>query len=122
MARKKRTPEDIKKYQADWRERNREKMRKYAKKYRDAHRDVPHHLERKYGITVADKEAMWESQSGNCAVCNLPMKGVFDRDCCVDHDHVTKKVRGLLHWYCNIIVGVFETKPVLFEQVQNYLT
>jgi len=116
-----RTPEQKKAYHKQWRENNREKMRKYAKTYRDEHRDVPQHLMRKYGITVADKELMWNKQNGNCAVCSLPMKHVFDRDCCVDHDHVTLKVRGLIHWYCNIIVGVFETKPVLFDQVHQYI-
>ena len=121
MARKKRTPEEIKTYQKAWREQNRDKMRKYAQKYRDAHRDVPQHLFRKYGITVQDKERMWAEQDGKCKVCGEPMKHVFDRDCCVDHCHETKKVRGLIHWYCNIIVGVVENKPVLFQQVKSYI-
>jgi len=106
MARKTRTPEQIKQYQADWRKRNRVKMRKYAKKYRDAHRDAPAHLERKYGITIADKEKMYADQKSLCAVCGEPMADVFDRNCQVDHDHVSEKVRGLVHWYCNILVGV----------------
>lgn len=121
MARKRRTPEEIKEYQQKWRERNRDKMRRYAKKYRDKHRDKPQHLMKKYGITVEDKEAMFQAQDGLCAVCEQPMAHVFDRDCCVDHNHTTGKVRGLIHWYCNIIVGVFEKKPVLFEQVHGYL-
>lgn len=116
-----RTPEEIKEYQKTWREKNRKKMRKYAQKYRDAHRDVPQHLFRKYGITVQDKQRMWKEQNGKCKVCGEPMKDVFDRDCCVDHCHVTKQVRGLIHWYCNIIVGVVENKPVLFCQVKDYI-
>lgn len=121
MTRKSRTPEDIKEYQKQWRERNRDKMRKYAKKYRDEHRDKPSHLMRKYGITVQRKEEMYEEQNGKCLVCSEPLKGVHDRDTCVDHCHSTGKVRGLLHWYCNIIVGVFENKPVLLEQVRDYV-
>ena len=76
-----RTPEQLKEYHKQYREKHRDKMRQYAKKYRDAHRDVPQHLMRKYGITVEDKVAMFEKQGGNCAVCHEPMKLVFDRDC-----------------------------------------
>ena len=122
MARRKtRTLEERKQYEKEWRAANRDKMRQYAKKYREAHRDMPQHLMRKYGITVKRKEEMWDEQKGLCAVCGTPMISVFNRDCCVDHDHKTNKVRGLVHWYCNIIVGVFEAKPVLFEQVQSYI-
>jgi hypothetical protein len=116
-----RTPEQIKEYQKKWREDNREKMRKYAKTYRDQHRDKPAHLMRKYGITVERKEEMYIEQKGICLVCNLPLKAVHDRDTCVDHCHATKRVRGLIHWYCNIIVGVYENKPVLLEQVRHYV-
>jgi hypothetical protein len=116
-----RTLEQKRQSEKEWRERNRDKMRKYAQKYRDAHRDKPTHLMSKYGITVADKQKMWEDQKGICAVCGIPLTAVFDRDCCVDHDHKTKKVRGLIHWYCNILVGVAEAKPLLLEQVYKYL-
>jgi len=116
-----RTPEQAKEYQKQWRVNNREKMRKYAKTYRDQHRDKPAHLMRKYGITVERKEEMYAEQHGVCLVCDQPLKAVHDRDTCVDHDHATGKVRGLLHWYCNILVGVFENKPVLLEKVQAYV-
>ena len=119
--RHKRTPEEKKEYHRQYREKHREKMRQYAKKYRDAHRDVPQHLKKKYGITVEDKQAMWNLQDGKCAVCHEPMKHVFDRDCCVDHCHKTNKVRGLVHWYCNILVGVLEAKPLKLEQVIAYV-
>lgn len=121
MARKPQTPEQRKEYQKKWRENNRDKMRKYAQKYRDQHRDKPAHLMRKYGITVERKEEMYTEQNGICLVCNQPLKAVHDRDTCVDHCHTTKRVRGLIHWYCNILVGVFEKKPVLLEQVRDYV-
>src|ERR1035437_9080288 len=116
-----RTLEQVKEYQKKWRESNRDKTRKYAQKYRDEHRDEPAHLMRKYGITVKRKEEMYVEQKGICLVCDQPLKGVHDRDTCVDHCHKTKKVRGLIHWYCNILVGVYENKPVLLEKVQAYV-
>ena len=121
MTRKLRTEEEKKQYHKEYREKHRDKMRQYAKKYRDAHKDMPSHLMRKYGITVEDKQRMWDEQKGICAVCGTALIAVFDRDCCVDHDHKTNKVRGLIHWYCNIIVGVAEAKPLLLEQIYKYL-
>jgi len=121
MARIKRTLEQRKQYEKEWRERNREKMRVYAKRYRDKYRDVPAHLERKYGITVDDKIKMYSDQQGNCGVCGNPMKYVFDRDCQVEHDHKTGKVRSLTHWYCNVMIGVMEKNPIFPIQIQKYL-
>jgi hypothetical protein len=118
----KRTPEQIALYQKRYREAHREEIRRNAKKYRDAHRDKPAHLMKKYGITVAHKEMMFEEQKGLCAVCKEPLIAVHDRDTCVDHCHTSKKVRGLVHWYCNILVGVFEKKPVLYTRVQDYVS
>jgi hypothetical protein len=123
MARKKRSPEDIKEYQKQYRARNREKLRVIAKRYRDKNKDVPSHLMRKYGITVDDKISMWNSQNGLCAVCGNALPDVFDRNCHVDHCHETKVVRGLLHWYCNNLVGVAEHNydPSLVTKVFDYI-
>jgi hypothetical protein len=64
---------------------------------------------------------MWNEQEGNCGVCGNPMTHVFARDCQVEHDHFTGKVRSLTHWYCNMMVGVMENKPILLHQIVKYL-
>jgi hypothetical protein len=62
-------------------------------------------LKKKYGITLADYEAMLEAQGRRCKSCGsldpLDHRGVFH----VDHDHLTGDVRGLLCNACNLLIG-----------------
>lgn len=61
------------------------------------------HLRRKYGITLEEYESMVEAQNGKCLICHFPpLEG--DR-LVVDHDHKTKKIRGLLCRNCNLVLG-----------------
>ena len=71
----------------------------------------------KYGITSADKKQMYADQKGLCGVCFEPMQ--WGRDCHVDHDHVTGRIRSLLHQRCNIFVGYLEDQFI--EKAKAYL-
>lgn len=53
-----------------------------------------YHLKRRYGITEADFQEMFEAAGGLCQGCRKspPVH--------VDHDHVTQQVRGLLCFNC----------------------
>lgn len=65
---------------------------------------------RKYGLTVEQYEQLWESQQGRCKICNEPIASHSENRhevACIDHCHVTLKVRGLLCWHCNIGLGKF---------------
>lgn len=53
----------------------------------------------RYGITIEMFEAILESQGNVCAVCKHPDK-VF----CVDHNHKTLKIRGIICLNCNLRV------------------
>lgn len=57
-------------------------------------------LKAKYGITLADYEAMFMRQGGRCAIC-----GADDQKLVVDHNHLTRKVRSLLCHLCNALIG-----------------
>jgi len=50
-------------------------------------------VERTYGITADDYDALLTFQRGVCAICGRAPKG---KRLAVDHNHVTGKVRGLL--------------------------
>lgn len=59
-------------------------------------------LKKKYGISLEDYESMYDLQAGKCAIC-CKHKSIL----CVDHDHKTGKIRGLLCISCNIILARF---------------
>ncbi len=79
------------------------------------------HLVRKYGVTLADYEAMLAAQNGKCAICQTTPEtqryGVFH----VDHCHATGKVRGLLCRGCNNILGVVKDDPEALRRAIAYL-
>ena len=64
-----------------------------------------------YGITEEQYEAMLTVQGGRCAICrslptwNWPRDGRSQPRLCIDHDHQTGKVRGLLCHACNVGIG-----------------
>ena len=75
-------------------------------------------LVRKYGVTQAKYEEMLEKQNGGCGICDAkPMK----RALCVDHDHKTGVVRGLLCRSCNQALGKFGDSVESLRRVMHYL-
>ena len=56
------------------------------------------HLRRKYGLTPQQYARMLKLQGGRCKLCHREPK---TRRLDVDHDHQTKRVRGLLCFRCN---------------------
>jgi len=76
-------------------------------------------LRKAYGLSQQDYEQMCEVQEDRCAICGeRPRK---ERDFCVDHDHVTGKVRGLLCRRCNLGLGNLRDDPMLLRQAAAYL-
>lgn len=67
------------------------------------------HLRNRYGITPERVEQMAKDQDGKCAICpavlGAPGHDGKPSKVCVDHDHVTRKVRGLLCDPCNKALG-----------------
>jgi len=57
---------------------------------------------KRYGITVEQFIAMLETQDYCCAICGRPLKR---KGAAIDHDHDTGQVRGIVHSYCNLVIG-----------------
>jgi hypothetical protein len=74
---------------------------------------------KKYGMTLEDYQALSRKQGGVCAICRKPPRR--GRLLCVDHNHVTNLVRGLVCSGCNVTVGFLEKDPVRLAQAQEYL-
>jgi hypothetical protein len=60
-----------------------------------------------------------EKQGFRCAICRRDF-GESLREC-VDHDHVTGKVRGILCFRCNTGMGAFEDDPRLLSAAADFL-
>jgi hypothetical protein len=99
-----------------WYIRNQDK----AKTYRSVH-DTPlksreRWLRNKYDMTASDYERMYEEQDGQCAICSASYDVL-----CVDHCHVSGKVRGLLCSPCNTGLGHMADTPERLRAAANYL-
>lgn len=58
---------------------------------------------KKYGLTPESYAALFTSQNGGCALCQMPS---LNCKLSVDHDHITGEVRGLLCSSCNQALGI----------------
>lgn len=58
-------------------------------------------LKKNYGMTIGDLERMRTIQEDKCAACG----NEFEETPHIDHDHITRKVRGLLCSSCNRTIG-----------------
>lgn len=77
-------------------------------------------LLRKYGISLADYDAMRAEQSYQCAICGCPEEKAKEGCLHVDHDHNTGRVRGLLCEVCNLRLPWVENGWWV-NQAQEYL-
>lgn len=82
------------------------------------------HLQKEFGITLADYEARLTAQGHVCAICKQPetkrQKGTL-QSLAVDHCHSTGKIRGLLCYRCNLILGHVQDDPALLQHAAAYL-
>lgn len=130
-----RNKERTNQYMRAYRKRNTEKVRasvrrsykKHREKYLAASRESyhrlkwPRHLQKKYGITVAQFNEMQDRQNHQCAICPNPVAGGRGRFH-VDHCHITGRVRGLLCNSCNHMLGNARDNPTTLRLGAAYLT
>jgi hypothetical protein len=76
-------------------------------------------IEKTYGITAEDYQALYEAQGGACYICQRA-KGI-SKKLSVDHDHATGYVRGLLCTSCNKFLGLIRDNPWAGLRINEYL-
>src|SRR5689334_17696949 len=74
--------------------------------------------EAKYGITVAQRDELWQAQGGKCSICK---DAITLEDACTDHCHQSGTVRHLLCNNCNVILGLAYDRPEVLEAAAQYL-
>lgn len=79
------------------------------------------HLKRMYNITLEEYNKMSDTQDHKCAICGGEEMNYKNKVLCVDHNHITGEIRGLLCGTCNIAIGHFKDNIRLLEQGIQYL-
>lgn len=113
----KENPEKAKEHNDKWKERRKE----YYKRPENAIKLRNSHLKRNFNITVEEYNQMFKEQNGVCAICGSPEVSDRNFNLCIDHDHETGKIRGLLCNKCNRGLGYFLDNPKILENALKYL-
>lgn len=93
-----------------WRNENRDE-------YKDRLR--VNHLKNRFGLTREQFTSIMEAQDDKCAICRKEFASAADT--CVDHDHITEAVRGILCRKCNTGIGLFRDDINLVRSAVAYL-
>ena len=75
---------------------------------------------KKYGLDDEAFAEILDRQLGGCAICSEPHRPDVARgSLCVDHDHKTGAVRGLLCGRCNVAIGMLaEDEKRLYSAIR----
>ena len=139
------TPEKRRAYAAKWREKNRDKTRAYhmtwkknpnhrksvrdaQKKYRENNPETARLSAQLYRLR---KDGVPESEIaiarfavlhfvGVCGICETP-KPSHKRKFTLDHDHETKRFRGIVCGHCNSAMGMTKDSPDLLRLMADWI-
>ena len=75
---------------------------------------------KKYGITLKEYTKLFNKQKGKCPICGKH-QNELKQSLCIDHDHKTNNVRGLLCSKCNLILGNANENVQVLADAINYL-
>lgn len=73
-------------------------------------------IRRKYGLSIDTYDMMLLQQDNRCAICKCVMTKI-----CVDHNHKTGTVRGLLCNNCNLAIGHIKENLLILDEMRKYL-
>ena len=124
MPLRKRNPEERKRAMKKYRQNHKAKLAIKAKEYREKNPDVygkaaakyyrkyrAKVFAKRYGVTEAEIKALPTA----CEICNSQEK------LCVDHNHLTNKLRGILCNNCNLLLGYFLEDAQRVFNAMHYL-
>jgi len=85
------------------------------------------YIESAYGLTPRQYIDMVSEHQNRCAICGNKPEEISTlpsnhKHLCIDHDHATGKVRGLLCHHCNTGLGQFKDNLISLQNAIKYLT
>jgi Recombination endonuclease VII len=102
------------KYKESASKRSRFASKRWRDKNPDYHKNL--HIKLKYGLTSSSFSEMLKTQNGMCYLCKSKLMNP-----CVDHDHVSGRVRKILCSQCNSGLGMFHDNPEVLEKAAAYV-
>lgn len=89
-------------------------------KYKETLRKQKHtRLKKIYGITSDQWWDMFEEQNSKCKICKSDTTAGHNWH--TDHCHETNKVRGILCYHCNLLLGMAKDDVNVLKQAIDYL-
>jgi len=86
-----------------------------------AYKNYKCYLKRKYNLTPDQLQKMIDEQNGVCTICKDPKCQSKNKKLCVDHNHKTGRVRGILGQKCNSAIGMVRENPEILKRIIMYL-
>jgi DNA-directed RNA polymerase subunit RPC12/RpoP len=102
------------------------KMNEYRKEWKQKNPDTHYtsyrnsHLLRNFGITEEKYQELLQLQNNSCAICGKSQEAE-KRNLAVDHNHITREIRGLLCGYCNRRVVGRHRDGALLRKIADYV-
>jgi len=96
-------------------------LNKYKREWARANPNKERNARLKYvfNITLEEYNIMLQKQEGVCAICEKEC--ITGKNLCVDHNHTSGKIRGLLCDRCNNGLGRFDDDIELLKKAIKYL-
>lgn len=115
-------PELYRKASKKWQQENREQYLKNQKLWYQKNEECrrKNSLKWRYNMSLDDYNWMFTEQNGCCAICGKH-QSELKRILCVDHDHITDKIRGLICGKCNAILGMANDSVSCLRIAADYL-
>ena len=112
-------------YWAEYRKQNADKLQEAGAMYRKTPEGKRYAFRRSlrklYGLGESSYDAMVVEACGRCAACGRADDGSKARGLCVDHDHDTGRVRGLICHHCNVALGLMGESPERVAALASYI-
>jgi len=78
-------------------------------------------LLRNFGVDYKWYTQKLEDQNDSCDICKQPLEHKVNDKFCVDHNHSTGEVRGLLCSNCNTAIGLLKENLENLDNAKEYL-
>jgi hypothetical protein len=91
-------------------------------KYRERN-GYANQIKYKYGITMSEYNNYITLSNNKCPLCNIEYFSTGSRlsQPCIDHDHTTNKVRGVICHACNVALGLVRDNKLILQKMLEYL-